>query len=238
MRASLRSTHIRKLAKVGKDKDAWAKADEYLTELMESDTILNLENTDEAIKRAQNFMQRRDEQNASSDQRAAFSSSVSTSSDEDPQVAALRAELKAKDQRLAALEAKVDRFSGGSPPPDQPGTKRFRGGTGKSAPPTCNHCNARGHLEADCWKKKRDELDAKIKKAETARASRAPTAAEKKAYKAGLVANKEAAAAHQAAAAGDDYSTSPRTSHPPIANINKKQTTTTKKQLFGVYRAR
>ena len=32
---------------------AWAKADEYLTSLMDSDTVLTLENTDEAIKRAE-----------------------------------------------------------------------------------------------------------------------------------------------------------------------------------------
>ena len=32
-RASLRQCHIRKLAHVGKDKTAWAKAEEYLTTL-------------------------------------------------------------------------------------------------------------------------------------------------------------------------------------------------------------
>ena len=42
-----------KLSKVGKDKAAWAKADECLTNLMDSDTVLTLENTDEAIRRAQ-----------------------------------------------------------------------------------------------------------------------------------------------------------------------------------------
>jgi len=52
LRASLRQCHIHKLSKVGKDKAAWAKADEYLTNLMDSDTVLTLENTDEAIKRA------------------------------------------------------------------------------------------------------------------------------------------------------------------------------------------
>ena len=60
LRASLRQLHINKLSKVGKDKAAWAKADEYLTNLMDSDTVLTLENTDEAIRRAQNYMQRQD----------------------------------------------------------------------------------------------------------------------------------------------------------------------------------
>jgi hypothetical protein len=58
--ASLRQCHIHKLSKVGKDKAAWAKADEYLTNLIDSDTVLTLENTDEVIKRSQNYMQRQD----------------------------------------------------------------------------------------------------------------------------------------------------------------------------------
>ena len=89
LRASLRQCHIHKLSKVGKA--AWAKADEYLTNLMDSDTVLTLENTDEAIKRAQNYMQRQD--------------------NDGEEVKALRAAIKEKDQRLAALEAKFDSFS-------------------------------------------------------------------------------------------------------------------------------
>ena len=60
LRASLRQCHIHKLSKVGKDKTAWAKSDEYLTNLMDSDTVLTLENTDLAINCAQNYMQRQD----------------------------------------------------------------------------------------------------------------------------------------------------------------------------------
>ena len=71
LRASLRQCHIRKLAKVGKDKTAWAKADEYLTNLMDSDTMLTLDNTDDAIKRAENYIQRQDKDD---DKRVAFSS--------------------------------------------------------------------------------------------------------------------------------------------------------------------
>ncbi len=48
LRASLRQCHIHKLSKVGKDKAAWAKADEYHTNLMDSDTMLTLENTNDA----------------------------------------------------------------------------------------------------------------------------------------------------------------------------------------------
>jgi hypothetical protein len=60
LRASLRQCHIHKLSKVGKDKATWAKADEYLTNLKDSDTILTLEDTNNAIKRAENYMQRQD----------------------------------------------------------------------------------------------------------------------------------------------------------------------------------
>ena len=58
LRASLRQCHIHKLSKVRKDKASWAKSDEYLTNLMDSDTMLTLENTNDAIKRAENYMQR------------------------------------------------------------------------------------------------------------------------------------------------------------------------------------
>ena len=71
LRADLRQCHIHKLSKMGKDSAAWAKADEYLTDLMDSDTMLTLENTDDTIKRAKNYLQRQD---IEGDQRTAFSS--------------------------------------------------------------------------------------------------------------------------------------------------------------------
>jgi hypothetical protein len=52
---------------------AWAKADEYLTYLMDSDTMLTLENTNDAIKCAENYMQRQD---TDGNKRVAFSSAV------------------------------------------------------------------------------------------------------------------------------------------------------------------
>ena len=58
---------------------AWAKADEYLTNLMDSDTVLTLENTDEVIKRAQNYMQRQDNDG---EQLVAFSSTSDESNDD------------------------------------------------------------------------------------------------------------------------------------------------------------
>ena len=49
LRSSLRQTMIRKLSKVGKDKDAWKKAEEYLTQLQDDEHVLTLEDTDVAI---------------------------------------------------------------------------------------------------------------------------------------------------------------------------------------------
>ena len=49
--STLRQTMIRKLSKVGKDKETWKKAQEYLTQLQDDDHMLTLEDTNLAIKR-------------------------------------------------------------------------------------------------------------------------------------------------------------------------------------------
>ena len=164
-RASLRQCHIRKLAHVGKDKTAWAKAEEYLTNLMDSDTMLTLANTDDAIKRAENYIQRQDKDD---DKRVAFSS---TQDGDTEDVQALRAELKAKDQRLAALEAKLTPFK-----------DRARATTSvrKPARKECDYCKTRGkwfqgHDEAACLHKKRDEADAQLQAIEDKRPTRLAT---------------------------------------------------------------
>jgi hypothetical protein len=93
----------------GKDKAAWAKADEYLTNLMDSDTMLTLENTNDAINRAHNCIDRQD---TDGEKRVAFSSVAHVDTDnEHDEVKALREALKDKDQRLSALEAKCNSFS-------------------------------------------------------------------------------------------------------------------------------
>ena len=61
LRSSLRQTMIRKLSKVGKEKDAWKKADEYLTQLQDDDHMLTLEDTDAAIKRAEQYLHRNED---------------------------------------------------------------------------------------------------------------------------------------------------------------------------------
>ena len=58
LRASLRQTMIRKLASVGKDKDGWKKADEHLTVLMDQEYMITLEDTEAAVKRCEQHLQR------------------------------------------------------------------------------------------------------------------------------------------------------------------------------------
>jgi hypothetical protein len=160
--------------------------DEYLTELMDSDTMLTLENTDDAMKSADKFMQRSDKEAHDVDQndkRVAFSPGIEELEDDSTHIVALRAELKAKDERLAALEAKIDQFSPPPDPRDPTGKKRRRDGKPGQASPPCAYCKKTGHNESTCWVKQKDELEAKITKAEAAREARKPSAAETKAFK-------------------------------------------------------
>jgi hypothetical protein len=159
LRASLRQYQIHKLSKVGKDKDAWTKSDEYLTNLMDSDTVLTLENTDEAIKNAQNYMQRQDN---NGEKHVAFSSASDESNDGEEEVKALRASLKEKDQRLAALEAKFDSFSNEQKDSSNKPKKLTRKNEKE-----CTYCKKagkwfQGHEESECHHKKKDEAEAAL----------------------------------------------------------------------------
>ena len=58
LRASLRQTMMRRLATVGKDKDGWKKPDEYLAILMDQEHMITIEDTDTAIKRCEQHLQR------------------------------------------------------------------------------------------------------------------------------------------------------------------------------------
>ena len=55
---------IKKLSKVGKDKEAWKKGDEYPTQLQDDDHMLTLEDTDTAIMRAEEFLHRNETEEA------------------------------------------------------------------------------------------------------------------------------------------------------------------------------
>jgi hypothetical protein len=195
MRASLRQCHIHKLSKIGKDKAAWAKADEYLTNLMDSNTMLTLENTNEAIKRAENYMQRQD---TDGDKRVAFSSVVDDRTDGHDEVNTLRAAIKEKEQHLSALEAKLDSFSH-----EQKDGVNKRQKMAKKNEKECNYCKKtgkrfQGQDESECWHKKKDEAEAALLaikvRHERAVKGRQASKSDKKAFEAGTLINKGPAA--------------------------------------------
>ena len=77
LRSSLRQTMIRKLSKVVKDKATWKKAEEYLFQLQDDDHMLTLEDTDVAIKRAEQYMHRNDDAGADNkDKKVVFKADV------------------------------------------------------------------------------------------------------------------------------------------------------------------
>jgi hypothetical protein len=58
MRAIMRQTMIRHLAKHSTNKSAWSKAEDFIQDLLEKNTVLTLENTQMSIDRAQTYMSR------------------------------------------------------------------------------------------------------------------------------------------------------------------------------------
>jgi len=188
---------------VGKDRVAWARADEYLTDLMDSDTMLTLENIDDAIKRAKKYLQRQDSE---ADTRTAFSSTFDKE-DTEHEFKALCAAFKEKDQRLSA---KFDSFSHepreGNSSSTASRTSHVRAilpsssASFKRKNPTrteCDYCKktgklAQGHDESACSYKQRDKADAKLQtiKERHAGKGRQATTSEKKAFAAGAIINK------------------------------------------------
>jgi hypothetical protein len=179
LRASLRQCHIHKLSKVGKDKTAWAKSDEFLTNLIDSDTMLTLENTNDAINRAQNYIDRQD---TDGEKHVSFSSVADVDADnEHDEVKALCAALKDRDLRLSALEAKFDSFSH----EQEEGGKKSK----KTARKECNYCKKagkgfRGHDESVCWHKQKHDEEAKLQAFKESREGkgRQATKGEKKSF--------------------------------------------------------
>jgi hypothetical protein len=163
-----------------------------------------LENTDETIRRAQNYMQRQDNDG---EKHVAFSS-TSDESNDDEEVKALRAALKEKDQRLAALGAKFDNFSN-----EQKDGSNERQKQARKNEKECTYCKKagkwfQGHDESECHHKKKDETEAALQaikeRRERTGKGRHATQSEKRAVAVGAIINKGPAAA-QAATGGDQY---------------------------------
>jgi hypothetical protein len=90
LRASLRQTMIRKLACEGKDKDGWRKADEHLTALMDQEHMITLEDTEAALKRCEQQLQRAATDDASPNAKPVLATEIS-GQDTAAQLAALKA---------------------------------------------------------------------------------------------------------------------------------------------------
>jgi hypothetical protein len=202
-RASLRQTMIRKLAGVDKDKDGWKKADDQLTTLMDQEHMITLEDTEAALKRCEQHLQRAATDDASP--KAKVLATEISEQDTAAELAALKATTKAQDAKIKALSAQLRG--------DTSGAKRARNcvPVEKKPIPVCTVCSKRGHNAVDCW----DKLDADQAKLDLAKAARdkkkadmskrQPSRKETKAYTATVASNKALATA--AAASDSDYST-------------------------------
>ena len=105
LRASLRQRMMRRLATVGKDKDGWKKADEHLTILMDQEHMITIEDTDAAIKRCEQYLQR-DATDEGSPKVLATEVEIS-GQDTAAELAALKATAKAQDAKIKALSAQL-----------------------------------------------------------------------------------------------------------------------------------
>jgi uncharacterized protein YjgD (DUF1641 family) len=205
LRASLRQATINKLSKVGKDKEAWKKANNYLTELLDDDHMLTLAETDIAMKRAEQYLGRNEGagSDAKDDVKVAFAAGVDDSTPQDTRLTVMEAENAEMKAQLKVLQAKL---SG-----DKPGTNRNRVGNpvDKKLVPVCSSCGKRGHIKDDCWdaldaeKEKIDAAIAKREKKKAEIAKRKPTQKEARAY---VAACNKASAATAAAAEDSEYS--------------------------------
>jgi len=122
LRASLRQTMIRKLANVGKDKDGWEKADEHLTTLMDQEHMITLEDTEAAIKRCEQHLQRAATDDASPKAKVLATEIEISGQDTAAELAALKATTKAQDAKIKALSAqlRVKRARNGAPVKKKP----------------------------------------------------------------------------------------------------------------------
>ena len=126
-------------------------------------------------------------------------SSTSDESNDGEEVKSLRAALKEKDQRLAALEAKFDSFSN-----EQKDGSNKRQKQARKNEKECTYCKKagkwfQGYEESECHHKKKDEAEAALQaikeKRERTGKGRQAAQSEKKAFAAGTVVNKGPAAA-------------------------------------------
>ena len=106
---------IRKLSKVGKDKEAWKKAEEYLTQLQDDEHMLTLEDTEVAIKRAEQYLHRNDGEGAAVKDKVALQADVGDAEDPDAKFAAMEKKIQALQAQLRGDTAGAKRGRNGAP---------------------------------------------------------------------------------------------------------------------------
>ena len=149
LRASARQAMIRRLAKYSKDKAAWIKTEDFIQDLLQKNTALTLENTQQAIDRAQTFLSREDRVDKIQTPKALVASTT-VSPDIMQQLAVLQA-------KVAAFEAGQNGFSvcGGG----RGGGMRDGHGRGRGTPQVsvggflkkCTKCGG-NHDDSACFK--------------------------------------------------------------------------------------
>ena len=112
LRSSLRQTMIHRLSKVRKDKEAWKKAEEYLTQLQDDENMLTLEDTDVAIKRAEQYLHRSDAAGAAVKDKVAFKADVDDAEDRDyatPSLLPWKGKFKSFKRKYSRSQARPQR---------------------------------------------------------------------------------------------------------------------------------
>ena len=114
LRSSHRQTMIHKLSKVGKGKEAWINAGEYLTQLQDDEHMLTLEDTDIAIKRAEWYLHRSNEAGAVVKDKVAFKADVGDAEDRDAKIAAMKKKVQVLQAQLRGDTAGAKRGNNGA----------------------------------------------------------------------------------------------------------------------------
>ena len=86
-----------------KDKEAWKKAEEYLTQLQDDEHMLTLEDTEVAIKRAEQYLHRNDGEGAAVKDKVAFKADIGDSEDPDAKFAAMEKKIQALQAQLREI---------------------------------------------------------------------------------------------------------------------------------------
>ncbi len=95
---------ILKLANVGKDQDGWKKADEHLTVLIDQEHMITLEDTDAAVKRCEQHLERA-ATDAASPKAKVPATEISEPDNTAIELAVLKATVKSQSAQAKALSA-------------------------------------------------------------------------------------------------------------------------------------